>query len=199
MAAFNPNLTGTSVNPDTGTLQVTPLNPSPLAGVKKPSFGRYRVAARPQGKASREIPPGSSSSFNLPMTIAPSVPAPDGMTQKGNIDLTTRPTVKNPDGSISTVRSMGFQDDNGDEVLVPTVSDDGRIVSENEAVDNYYKTGKHLGKFSNPGDSDKYAEKLHLDYANGNIPGYPSVNNGPPQPQNTSGPDLPDGSPTPFR
>ena len=78
----------------------------------------------------------------------------------GNIDLYARPQVKNPDGSISTVRSMSFND-GSKEVVIPTVSDDGRIMTDNEAIDNYYKTGKYLGKFNTVDEATKYAQQLH--------------------------------------
>lgn len=79
---------------------------------------------------------------------------------KGNIDLTNRPIVKNDDGSISTVRSMSFQDEEGKEVLVPTVVN-GKIVSDSEAINNYYRTGEYLGKFDSVEEANEYAEKLH--------------------------------------
>ena len=78
----------------------------------------------------------------------------------GNIDLYARPQVKMPDGSIATVRSMSFND-GLKEVVIPTVSDDGRIMSDNEAIDNYYKTGKYLGKFNTVDEATKYADRLH--------------------------------------
>ena len=78
---------------------------------------------------------------------------------KGNIDLNKRKVVKNDDGSISTERSFSTNID-GKEVLLPTVID-GRVVSEDEAIDHYYKTGEHLGKFNTVQEAEEYAEQLH--------------------------------------
>ncbi len=80
--------------------------------------------------------------------------------EEGNIDLSKRPKVKNPDGSISTVRSMGVNVD-GIEVLIPTVSDDGRVMDDEEAYQTFRKTGKHLGKFKTVEDAERYGQVLH--------------------------------------
>lgn len=92
------------------------------------------------------------------------VPAtgPRGLLQPGNIDLNNRPRVRNPDGSISTVRSMSANFD-GREVLLPTVSDDGRLLSDSEAIDLYRRTGRNLGTFDSPASATAYAEQLHRD------------------------------------
>ncbi len=97
------------------------------------------------------------------------IQSPQGIVEPGNIDLNHRPIVKNSDGSISTVRSMSFEQD-GREVLVPTVSDDGRLLSDAEAIDLYRKTGKHLGVFDNPDNATKYAEALHKDQEHKYLP-----------------------------
>lgn len=47
--------------------------------------------------------------------------------------------VANADGSTSTVRTMSFNQD-GKEVLVPTVHPDGYIMSNDQAVQRYRET-----------------------------------------------------------
>lgn len=83
-----------------------------------------------------------------------------GLIEQGNINLQNRPRVKNEDGSFSTVRSMSFED-NGNEILIPTVSDEGTILSDEDAIRRYFETGKHLGKFNNPTNATNYAQALH--------------------------------------
>lgn len=87
-------------------------------------------------------------------------PRRDGLVEPGNINLSKRPVVKNADGSVSTVRSIGVSID-GQEVLIPTVSDDGRILSDEDAIAQYRSTGKHLGKFSSVHAANLYAQSLH--------------------------------------
>lgn len=92
---------------------------------------------------------------------------------EGNIDLSTRPIVPNADGTISTVRSIDVALE-GDKavlggpegnrrVLIPTIRDDGKAMSDIEAVEHYNTTGKHLGIFNNAQEASSYAQQLHQD------------------------------------
>ncbi len=84
----------------------------------------------------------------------------DSIIEPGNIDLNNRPVVHNKNGSISTVRSVAFTLDNGNVILLPTVIG-GRVVSNQEALNHWRKTGKHLGIFSSQEAADSYAKQLH--------------------------------------
>ena len=96
-----------------------------------------------------------------------------GMIAPGNIDLYDRPRVPNPNGGISTVYSASFGLD-GNEVLLP-LADQGRIMTEQEAIDRYYATGQHLGKFADPVSATDYARGLHDDYERGRYDMRPAV------------------------
>ena len=82
----------------------------------------------------------------------------------GNIDLYSRPQYRNLDGSVSTVRSMSFNDGNG-EILIPTVAfnQQGKpyVMSDDEAINRYYQTGEYLGKFKTVDQANEYADRLH--------------------------------------
>lgn len=87
-----------------------------------------------------------------------------GLLAPGNIDLNRRPTATNPDGTISTVRSMSANFD-GREYLIPTVSEDGRLLSDDEAIQEFQRTGRHLGVFDTPDAATSWAERLHQEQA----------------------------------
>lgn len=93
----------------------------------------------------------------IPMNLDELAP---GMKSRGTIDIFNRPVVQNPDGSISTVRSLSFGTDDG-EILIPTVTDDGRILEDEDAIEHFYQTGGHLGIFDTPEAATAFADVLH--------------------------------------
>lgn len=118
--------------PDTGSKTVFEAALSPAAGSSLSAEGR-------------------SSFFLSPDT--------EGVLEPGNIDLRRRPVVRNRDGSVSMARSFSVAKD-GREYLVPTVSDEGRLLSDQEAISQFEKTGRHLGAFRTAQDAAEYADRM---------------------------------------
>ena len=83
-----------------------------------------------------------------------------GQLEGGNLDLLSRPSAPNPDGGMSSVFSMSVGMD-GKEYLIPRVSEDSRLLTEDEAFDAFMKTGNHLGIFDSPENATAYASALH--------------------------------------
>ncbi len=97
----------------------------------------------------------------MPQMFAGQGAFPDGVINQGNIDLNNRPQVPNPEtGGTSSVYSMSMGTPYG-EVLIPRVTDDGRILSEPDAIENFKKTGKHLGIYGSPDSATEAAQKIH--------------------------------------
>lgn len=67
--------------------------------------------------------------------------------------------VKNSDGSVSTIRTIHFEED-GKYILIPTVFGD-KILSDKDAIDVYHKTGFSFGEFKTSAEAEKAAKKLH--------------------------------------
>ena len=91
-----------------------------------------------------------------PTTSYPKTPVP---VIKGNIDINRRP-LANYQGKIATVRSIHFREGKL-YLLIPTVLEPGIVVSNEVALQNYRKTGKHLGKFRTSADAALFAKNLH--------------------------------------
>ena len=159
---YNKQLTSLDTAPSPALKESKPepkTNESKQAPTIESALKSQGVAYEPNKFDYKLMPDGSVAS--RPKQVATKSESTSGLLDKGNIDLTKRPVVKNKDGSISTVRSMSFNED-GKEVLIPTVVGD-KVVSDKEAIEHYRKTGEHLGKFDTPKAANAYAKKLHED------------------------------------
>lgn len=85
-----------------------------------------------------------------------------GAEEAPTIDLENRPEHTMPDGSTATVRSMGIET-GGKHVLLPTISPDGKLWSDDEAFENYKKTNQHMGVYPDQETTDRAGERIHED------------------------------------
>lgn len=122
-------------------------------GPAKKAAPKKAAPSAPPAPQNQGIPKGT----NTDNTAGSNVPV--GLTAAGNLNLHNRPVVLNPDGTISTVKTISIGTDAG-EVLLPTVIN-GKVVSNQEAIDHYKKTGEHLGIFDTPENADAYSQVLH--------------------------------------
>jgi hypothetical protein len=152
-----------------------------------PTIGRMLTYAAQRGISPRYAARLIGIAINQPQNQPPATqqrqpspymaePNPQGLVEPGNLSIWNRPIVENADGSHSSEYSTSFTDDQGREVLVPTIvngrflTPDGKKPPENSpqeramfqrAWKHYQDTGEHLGKFASAADADRYANILH--------------------------------------
>jgi len=83
---------------------------------------------------------------------------PSGLIERGNIDLSKRIPLKNEDGTVSPLKSISIEQD-GNIVLIPTIQD-GKRMTDAEAIRYYQKSGQNLGVFETEADAARYAKRV---------------------------------------
>jgi hypothetical protein len=126
------------------------VNGSIIANSNAPSGSRLKGAYKNSKK--RKMPNGGSvlSMGDYDRTTAP---------KKGNYLLPdiNRPGYTDFEGGRRTEYKIGVNID-GKETLLPTVVG-GKQLTEDEAINRYYKTGLNMGKFNTPQEAE-YASRL---------------------------------------
>ncbi len=78
----------------------------------------------------------------------------------GNIDLPNLPIVRHPNGSIESSPYFLLGIGGGRQAIIPTFNENGKILSNGDAIDQYKATGKHFGIFESEESASAYAQKL---------------------------------------
>jgi hypothetical protein len=145
--------------------------PTPIMQPKKVTHGEDTLSLAPVGTVKTPIVPEEPNDDwmnDADAFAAGQKKGKRGLLEPGNIDLHHRPIIHNPDGTYSTVNSYSVPFDEGtpDETWynIPGV-DDTRKLSEDEAIAQFKRTGKHLGRYADKDSAIGAAESLHEEQA----------------------------------
>lgn len=84
-----------------------------------------------------------------------------GLVEPGNLDPYNRPVYKHADGQgYGTTMSFSFNVPEKGEVLIPQIVN-GKLLTQQEAVEHFRKTGEHFGIFDTPANADLFSTDLH--------------------------------------
>lgn len=132
------------VQPNGLPVGVYEVQPGVIGGKDSPFKAWLRKSSRrtaaTAGLSVRDMPAPPKLQLTVPLVRPSEGPQP---VVPGNINLLTRPKVAMPDGGYATVRSINLSED-GKHILIPTVVN-GKMVSNDEAIVHYHKTGEHMG------------------------------------------------------
>lgn len=118
--------------------------------------------------------PGTFSQLQSAFAVPPPLPIPRpnplppvpasrnasiDMVAPGNIDLNNRQVYFGNDGTYGTEHSFSIGTPKG-EVLIPQIVN-GKLVSQQDAINHYMQTGENLGTFTTPAAANAYATQLH--------------------------------------
>lgn len=83
-----------------------------------------------------------------------------GMVVPPTMDPAMNHNAINPNGDVSTIRTIGINVD-GLETVIPTITPDGQFLTNAEAIEQFRRTGRHLGMFRTRQQADEYGQQLH--------------------------------------
>lgn len=74
-------------------------------------------------------------------------------------DFAKYPVIKGAGGQLMP-RTMVVPDGKGGGTVIPIIAPNGQVLSQQDAVANFHKTGKHLGSFKNMDAANAYAQSI---------------------------------------
>jgi hypothetical protein len=78
---------------------------------------------------------------------------------EGNIDVSSRKTIKLSNGEVELFKPMAFRNA-GKVIVVPTITEGGKLLTESGAINKYFETGMHLGIFDDMSEAKVRIEQL---------------------------------------
>ena len=85
---------------------------------------------------------------------------PFSAVEPGTTTLNNRTIPRNTDGSIAAQATHIIQDVDGLQVIIPTIGPSGERWTIEQAMDNYFRTKQHLGKYRSMEAAQKAVETL---------------------------------------
>lgn len=114
----------------------------------------------PKGVINPEVGDPDTTDLQPPIDVKP--PNPFDALHPGNIDLRHRPYVKFHNGKVATVRPIPVEI-GGLTYLIPTIRDDGVLMTDQQAVDTFRNTGQHLGVYRDVADAARASGLIEED------------------------------------
>lgn len=154
-------------NPPSGKDMVIDTNPQAISGNYKPTGGMKLPPTVMTSNGYESIPrPAMLMELgNLDLSVREKVSFPNGLTEANSTSAARKevPASAFPKGSYGSEYSTTVTLDDK-YVILPTIFN-GKLHSTAEAVAEYKRTGKHMGKFANTSEglkeSEEYSQALH--------------------------------------
>lgn len=95
-----------------------------------------------------------------PVYSIPEDPAPEGLTVPGNMDIAKRKVFVGEDRKAKILMPITVPVGGGQYAVVPSVGEDGTVLTKDQAIEKYMETKQHLGVFETEAAARDYEGKV---------------------------------------